>query len=64
MFGKATLEIPQDGPIGPSKFDELSDELALSYGRLAAATLSDDNDGLVKVTLKSGRVHFIGPNLE
>jgi hypothetical protein len=55
MFGKATLDIPQNGPIGPSHTIGLSDELAMTIGRTAAWTLSDKHM-FVTVTLESGEV--------
>ncbi len=59
MFGKATLEIPNSGVIGPSCTTGLSDELAMTIGRTAARTLSEQ-DGYVIVTLESGSVRVIG----
>ncbi len=59
MFGKATLEIPQSGTIGPSYTDGLSDELAMVLGRVAAWTLSDEHE-FVTVSLESGEVKVIG----
>ncbi len=59
MFGTATLEIPQVGDIGPSFTDGLSDRLALTMGRTAAWTLSEQY-GFVLVTLASGEVKVIG----
>ena len=59
MFGKATLEIPASGSIGPSRTCGLSDKLAMTMGRIAARTLSEQ-DGFVTVTLESGSVRVIG----
>lgn len=59
MYGKATLEIPQSGVIGPSKTEGLSDEMAMTIGRAAAWTLSE-RDEFVTVTLESGSVRVIG----
>lgn len=59
MFGIATLEIPSSGVIGPSRYEGLSDELALVLGRFAARTLSDE-DGYVKITYSDGNVKLIG----
>ncbi len=59
MFGRATLEIPQAGDIGPSRTIGLSDELAMTMGRTAAWTLSEQ-DGFVTVRLESGKVKVIG----
>lgn len=53
MYGKAKLEIPPIGTIGPSHTEGLSDQLAMIMGRTAAWTLSDENP-LVKVTLEDG----------
>lgn len=55
MFGKATLEIPRHGNIGPSFTEGLSDGLAMIMGRTAARTLSGQ-DGIVIVTLGDGQV--------
>lgn len=59
MFGKATLNIPKVGDIGPTKVEGLSDELAMSFGRLHARTLSDEHQ-MITVTLESGSVRVIG----
>ena len=59
MFGKATLDIPASGNIGHSRTEGLSDRMALSFGRTAAMTLSDQDDH-VTVTLESGEVRVIG----
>ena len=59
MFGTATLEIPKIENIGPLRTEGLSDELAMSFGRIAARMLSED-DGFVTVTLESGTVRVIG----
>lgn len=61
MFGNATLEIPSSGVIGPSRYDGLSDSLALVLGRFAARTLSDE-DGYVVITYSDGSVKLIGPD--
>lgn len=53
MFGNATLEIPASGVIGPTRVDGLSDELAMTIGRVAAMTLSEQ-DGHITVSLESG----------
>jgi hypothetical protein len=58
MFGNATLSIPANGVIGPSKTDGLSDQLAMVMGRLAAQTLSEP-DAFVTVTLESSEVVVI-----
>lgn len=57
MFGKATLEIPASGVIGPTRTEGLSDELAMIFGRIAARTLSE-HDGPVIMSLENG--HVIG----
>ena len=59
MFGKATLDIPASGTIGPSHTEGLSDELAMGIGRIAAKTLSEQ-DGYITVSLESGEVKVIG----
>ena len=59
MYGKATLEIPRFGTIGPMFVGGLSDQLAVSYGSIAAWTLSEE-DGFVVVTLSDGTVKTIG----
>jgi hypothetical protein len=59
MFGNATVSIPDDGVIGPSLTDGLSDELAVSIGRIAALTLSEPNT-FVTVTLECKAVIVIG----
>lgn len=59
MFGKATLTIPADGDIGPSRWTDLSDDLAMTIGRIAAMTLSDEHQ-FVFVTLGSGEEKVIG----
>ena len=56
MFGRATLDIPRDGDIGPSLYWGLSDEMALSFGRVAATV----SDLPVEVTLDDGSVVHIG----
>lgn len=59
MFGKARLYIPGSGNIQSSRYDGLSDELALATGRTAAYTLSE-HDGPVVVTLSDGTDKVIG----
>lgn len=59
MFGKATLELPRTHELGPYETDGLSDALALSFGRIAAMTLSD-KESSIKVTLENGTVLLIG----
>jgi len=58
MFGKATLEIPRSGNIGPSWTEGLSDDLAMALGRLAAHVLTEC-DGPVMVRLESGQQAII-----
>ena len=58
MFGTATLEIPKIENIGPSRTEGLSDELAVSFGRIAARMLSEE-EGYVTVTLESGETQVI-----
>jgi hypothetical protein len=59
MFGNATVEIPGNGVIGPSKTDGLSDRVAVSIGRIAAITLSEPNT-FVTITLECKAVIIIG----
>lgn len=59
MFGQATLDIPESEAIGRSHTEGLSDALAMTMGRTAAWTLSEQ-DGFVTVTLESGSVRVIG----
>ncbi len=59
MYGKATIEIPRSGNIGPSRTTGLSDQQAIGFARIAAMTLSE-HDGQVTVTLESGDVRVIG----
>ena len=61
MFGNATVSIPDDGVIGPSETGGLSDDLAMSIGRIAALTLSEPNT-FVTVTLECRAVVIIGHN--
>lgn len=61
MFGKATLEIPENGFCGPVKIWGLSDELASIMGRTAAWTLSDKREYVI-VTLSDGTIEGIGQN--
>lgn len=51
---KAVLDIPACGPIKGSRWTGLSDEEAMTFGRRAAQTLSEQ-DGFVIVTLSDGR---------
>lgn len=55
----ATITIPKSGPCPESRHDGLSDALAMSFGRRAARTLSEQ-DGYVTVMLESGSVRVIG----
>jgi hypothetical protein len=57
MFGNATLTIPENGVIGPTHVEGLSDELAITIGRIAAMTLSD---AFITVTLECGILVVIG----
>lgn len=59
MFGNATLEIPASGIIGPTQVDGLSDELAMTIGRVVARTLSE-YDEPVTVLLENGKMAVIG----
>lgn len=59
MYGKATLEIPPTGTIGPSHTEGLSDQLAMIMGRTAAWTLPDEGPP-IKVTLEDGSGVNIG----
>lgn len=59
MFGQATLYLPTTSTIGPSKYSGLSDAMAMSFGRTAARTLSEE-DGFVLVTLENGSEIVIG----
>ncbi len=61
MFGKAILYIPASENIGPSQTRGLSDELAITTGRLAALTLSE-HDKPVVVMLSDGTVELIRPS--
>lgn len=54
----ATITIPESGPCPESTHDGLSDELAMSYGRRAAMTLSDG--AVVTVVLSNGHEVVIG----
>jgi len=60
---QATLHIPRNGAIPASTHNGLSDDMALSFGRRAAQTLSDSG-GKVIVTLGSGRIIPIGRDNE
>ncbi len=59
MSSKARLDIPANGNIGPTSYCSLTDSMALSAGRIAAMTLSD-NSNPVTVTLDDGSQMFIG----
>jgi len=59
MGNQATVEVPQSGSIGPFVQTDLLDDVAISYGRLMAQTLSEQ-DGYVLVTLSDGRVYAFG----
>lgn len=59
LFGRATITVPKCGPCPESTHDGLSDEQAMSFGTLAAKTLSEQ-DGFVTVTLESGDKRVIG----
>lgn len=54
----ATITIPKSGPFPESTHIVLSDVMAMSYGRRAALTLSDD--AVVTVVLSSGHEVVIG----
>jgi len=56
---KAALYIPACGPISASKWEGLSDDMAMVFGRRAAHTLSE-RDGYVRVTLSDGTEKVIG----
>ncbi len=59
-MGHATIRVPgTDNNNGEIFCEGLSDHIAMSYGRLFATTLSDE-DGFVTVTLTSGSVRIIG----
>lgn len=59
MYGKAKLDIPECEGIGPLHADGLSDELAMTFGRIAAMTLPDEKLP-VKVLLNDGTNVNIG----
>ncbi len=59
VMGRATISVPKTDNGSEIFCEGLSDHIALSYGRLFASTLSDD-DGFVTVTLTSGSVRVIG----
>ena len=59
MYGKATLDLPHSGVIGSERYVGLSDALAVSIGRIAAMTLSDEHE-FVTVSLESGETVMIG----
>jgi len=59
MLGKARLEVPLTDNSDAIRADGLSDVLAMSYGRLFARTLSEQN-GFAIVTLSDGQVKTIG----
>jgi len=58
---KAVLDIPACGPIKSSRWTGLSDEEAMTFGRRAAQTLSEQ-DGFVIVTLSDETQKVIGFN--
>lgn len=58
MYGTARLDIPGSGDIGPSWTGGLSDQLAMTLGRVAAMTLPDRVP--VEVTLNDGTSVHIG----
>ena len=58
-MGRATICVPKTDNAAEIFCEGLSDHVALSYGRLFAAALSDE-DGFVTVTLTSGSVRVIG----
>lgn len=58
MYGKATLDIPASGTIGPSHTGGLSDELAMVLGHVAARTLSEQDDSVI-VTFENGSKFFL-----
>jgi len=55
----ATITIPKNGPFPEVRHDGLSDELAMSFARLAALTLPDE-DYFVLMTLSNGTEKVIG----
>jgi len=59
IYGHATITIPQCGPCPESTHEKLSDELAMTFARRAARTLSE-HDGFVTVVLESGATRVIG----
>jgi len=58
-MGRATICVPKTDNAAEIFCEGLSDHIALSYGRLFATSLSDE-DGFVTVTLTSGSVRVIG----
>lgn len=63
MLGQARLHIPASDNIMETEFFGLSDELAITMGRTAAMTLSDDTHTPVTVRLGNGLVLLIGYDL-
>jgi hypothetical protein len=59
MFGKATLDVPATSEGDAIRVQGLSDQVAISYGKLFARTLSEQ-DGFVTVVLESGVTRIIG----
>jgi len=59
---RATLCVPTTDNCKGLKMTGLSDQMAMSYGRAFAATLSEQ-DGYVTVRLQSGSVRVIGRNV-
>ncbi|KKN98812.1 hypothetical protein LCGC14_0140530 [marine sediment metagenome] len=55
----ATITIPKNGPFPELTYTMFSDVMAMSYGRLAALTLSD-GDGSVTIRLSTGEIVAIG----
>lgn len=62
-MGHATICVPGSGNNKAMRETGLSDQVAMSYGRLFARTLSEQ-DGFVTVTLQSGAVRMIGYDTE
>ncbi len=61
IIGRATLFVPSTDNKSEFTASGLSDQIAMSYGRLFARMLSEQ-DGYVTVTLESGSVRVIGLN--
>ena len=59
MYGQATLSVPAVGRHKAIRQTGLSDELAMSYGRLFAMTLLDAHAHII-VTLGNGTEKVIG----